>query len=144
MSELNAAQAGLATTGHNIANASTSGFHRQTAVQVTQTPQQTGAGFFGRGVAVDTVQRAYSLFLDNALQSAQTQASYLDSYNGQISQIDNLLADPSAGLSPALQSFFSSVQDVASNPSSVPSRQALISQGQVLSARFQGLDAKLT
>ncbi|HYL17902.1 MAG TPA: flagellar hook-associated protein FlgK [Burkholderiales bacterium] len=144
VSGLNAAQASLAVTSHNIANASTDGYHRQSAIQGTETPQGTGAGFFGRGVDVETVRRAYSQFLDNAVLTAQAQGSYLDTYNGQISQIDNLLADPSAGLSPALQSFFSSVQDVASNPSSVPSRQAMITQGQVLSARFQALDTQLT
>ena len=144
MSGLNAAQASIAVTSHNIANAGTDGFHRQSAVQGTETPQGSGAGFFGRGVEVETVRRAYSQFLDNAVLTAQAQGSYLDTYNSQISQIDNLLADPSAGLSPALQSFFSSVQDVASNPSSVPSRQAMITQGQVLSARFQALDTQLT
>src|SRR4249919_745969 len=97
VSGLNAAQAGLATTSHNIANSSTDGFHRQDAVQATMLPQGTGVGFFGHGVAVDTVQRAYSQFLDNAVQAAQTQSSYLNTYNTQISQIDNLLADPSAG-----------------------------------------------
>jgi flagellar hook-associated protein 1 len=144
VSGLNAAQASLAVTSHNIANASTDGFHRQSALQGTENPQGTGVGFFGRGVEVETVRRAYSQFLDNAVLTAQAQGSYLDTYNSQISQIDNLLADPSAGLSPALQSFFSSVQDVASNPSSVPSRQAMITQGQVLSARFQALDTQLT
>jgi len=66
VSGLNAAQSGLLVTGHNITNAATDGFHRQEAVQGTQTPQETGAGFFGKGVAVDTVRRAYSQFLDNA------------------------------------------------------------------------------
>ncbi len=141
---LNAAQAGLSTTSHNIANASSASFHRQTAIDVTQNPQKTGAGFFGQGVLVSTVQRAYSQFLEGAVLQAQTQASYLDAYGAQISQIDNLLADPSSGLSPALQTFFSGVQDVASNPSSVPSRQAMISQGQALVSRFQTFDARLT
>lgn len=141
---LNAAQAGLSTTSHNIANASTAGFHRQNAIQSTQQPQQTGSGFLGKGVRVDTVLRTYSQFLDNAVLQAQTQDSYLQAYQSQINQIDNLLADPNAGLSPALQSFFSGVQDVASNPSSVPSRQALISQAQALQARFQAFSARLT
>ena len=140
---LNAAQAGLNTTGHNIANAATAGFHRQNAVTSTQQPQQTGSGFFGKGVRVDTVLRTYSQFLDNAVLQAQTQDSYLQAYQSQINQIDNLLADPNAGLSPALQSFFSAVQDVASNPSSVPSRQSLISQAQALQSRFASFSSRL-
>ena len=58
--------------------------------------------------------------------------------------IDNLLADPASGLSPALQSFFSGVQDVASNPASHPSRQQMLSQGEALVARFQTFSARLT
>jgi len=143
VSGLNAAQAALVTTSHNIANAGTDGYHRQSTLQGTQDPQQTGAGFFGKGVTVETVLRSYSRFLDGAVLQAQTQQSYLSTFNDQISQIDNLLADPNAGLSPALQSFFSSVQDVASNPASVPSRQALLSQGQALVSRFQTFFARL-
>jgi flagellar hook-associated protein 1 len=144
VSGLNAAQAALVTTGHNIANAGADGFHRQQVFTGTQIPQETGSGFFGKGVTVDTVMRAYSRFLDSAVLQTQTQASYLDAYGAQIRQIDNLLADPAAGLSPALQSFFSAVQDVASNPASVPSRQAMISQAQALVSRFQSFDARFT
>jgi len=144
VSGLNAAQAGLLVTSHNITNANRDGFHKQEAITETQVPMRTGAGFFGQGVAVETVRRAYSQFLDNALLQAETQASYLDTYGAQIRQIDNMLADPNAGLSPTLQAFFSGVQDVASNPSSVPSRQQLISLAEGLVARFQSFDARLS
>lgn len=133
---LKAAQAGLSVASHNIANATTPGFHRQRAIQGTGISQETGSGFFGRGVVVETVQRAYSTFLDKALLTSQTQQRYLDSYLAQIKQLDNMLADPTSGLSPALQSFFASVHDVATSPSSNPSRQQLISQAEVLVARF--------
>ena len=143
VSALNAAQAALVTTQHNIANANTAGFHRQQTVQVNAIPQFTGAGFLGQGVQVDTVKRIYNQFLDNQVQLVQTRSSQLDAYSAQIKQIDNLLADPSAGLSPALQDFFKSVQDVASNPASGPSRQSLLSGGQLLSSRFQAINQRL-
>lgn len=144
VSGLNTAQAGLLTTSHNISNAATEGFTRQTVVQTNRFPQFTGSGFFGQGVEVDTVKRLYSQFLDTQVLSAQTQASYLDTFVAQARQIDNMLADPTSGLSPALQSFFSGVQDVAANPSSVPSRQSMISLGQALVSRFQAIDARLS
>ena len=50
------------------------------------------------------------------MRSAQAAASALDAYDAQISQIDNMLADTTSGLSPALQDFFNGVQDVAANP----------------------------
>jgi flagellar hook-associated protein 1 FlgK len=77
------------------------------------------------------------------LISAQASKSELDSYYAQIKQIDNMLADPSAGLSPALQDFFKTVQDVASNPTASASRQSLLSAGEALAARFRSLNDRL-
>lgn len=142
LSGLNAAQAGLVTTSHNIANVGTEGFTRQVVAQTNRNPQFTGVGFFGQGVEVDSVRRQYSDFLNTQVLAAETQASYLDKFLSQATQIDNLLADPAAGLSPALQDFFSGVQDVAANPASVPSRQSMISLAEAMVSRFQALDAR--
>lgn len=140
LSGLAAAQAGLATTGHNISNANTPGFHRQQIVQNPAIPQLTGGGFLGQGVQVSTVKRIYSQFIDDQVIQAQTQSSHLDSYLTQINQLDNMLADASAGLSPALQDFFTDVNGVAADPSSVPARQSLLSGAQSMVARFQALN----
>lgn len=137
---LEAAQIALATAGHNVSNANTPGFTRQQTVQGTNLPQYTGNGFLGQGVHVDTVKRIYSEFLNLQVQKADTQASRLDTYNANISQIDNLLADPAAGLSPILQDFFKAANDVASDPSSVASRQAFLSSSESLTARFNTLN----
>lgn len=143
VSGLNAAQAGILTTGHNISNASTAGFSRQQIVQTANTPMFTGAGYLGQGTSVDTVQRIYNRFLSGQVLSAQTGAAEMDSYHAVISQIDNLLADPSAGLSPALADFFKGVQDVAANPASLPARQSMLSASQALVSRFQAVDQRL-
>jgi flagellar hook-associated protein 1 FlgK len=143
ISGLNAAQAGMLTTSHNIANASTTGYNRQQIVQGTNTPMFSGAGFVGQGTNVETVRRIYDQFLGRQVLSAETGAAEMDTYRAQISQIDNLLADPSAGLSPALATFFKGVQDVAANPASIPGRQSLLSAAQALTARFQALDQRL-
>ncbi len=143
VSGLNAAQAGLVTTGHNIANANTPGYHRQAIVQSTSVPLLTGSGFFGQGVNVQNVLRSYSDFLEGQVIRSEARSSYLSTYGAQLGQIDGTLADPAAGLSPALQEFFSAMHDVAANPSSVPSRQALLSGGEALAARFQAMDARL-
>ncbi|HRH12897.1 MAG TPA: flagellar hook-associated protein FlgK [Azonexus sp.] len=143
VSGMNAAQAGLVTTGHNISNASTAGFSRQQVVQVSNLPQFTGAGFLGNGVEVTTVRRLYSDVLTNQLTLAETQGSQLDAYNAQIAQLANMLGDPSTGLAPTLQEFFSGVADVAAHPESVPSRQALLSSANALSGRLQDFDQQI-
>ena len=144
VSGLNAAQAGLVTTGHNIANANTPGYHRQSIVQGTEIPLLTGSGFFGQGVNVNNILRAYSEFLDGQVMRSEARAGYLSAYGTQLSQIDSMLADPAAGLSPSLQEFFQAVHDVAANPASVPSRQALLSSGDALISRFRAMNDRLT
>ena len=139
---LNAAQAGLLTTGHNITNANTAGYHRQTIQQSAATPLLTGSGFLGQGVQVDTVLRSYSQFLDSQLGQSQAQASFFSTYHTQLSQIDNVVADTSAGVSPALQEFFAAAHAVATNPADVPSRQSLVSAGAALTSRFNSLASR--
>ncbi len=85
----------------------------------------------------------YDQYLTGQVNSATSTLSEIDSYYTEIKQIDNLLADPSAGLTPALQDFFSGVQGVASNPALLSARQAMISSAETLTARFQSLDSRL-
>ncbi|HZX30223.1 MAG TPA: flagellar hook-associated protein FlgK [Rhodocyclaceae bacterium] len=141
---LQAAQMGLLTSEHNISNASTPGYNRQRIVQASNVPLMTGAGALGQGTHVETVQRMYSDFLSGQVNSSQTNVSELESYYAEVSQIDNMLADPNSGLSPALQDFFRGVQQVAATPSSMSARQSMISAGQSMVTRFQGIEDRLT
>ena len=140
---LNNAQVNLLTTQHNIANANTPGFNRQQAVQTTSFAQQTSAGFIGQGARVETVQRVYSEYLGSQVLSASTQAQFSDAFLGQVSQIDNLLADTNAGLAPALQGYFAAANTVAANATSIAARQTLLSSGETLVSRFQSLSNRL-
>ncbi|WP_341644398.1 flagellar hook-associated protein FlgK [Thauera sp. SDU_THAU2] len=144
MTGLNAAQAQLLTTGHNVTNAGVAGYHRQTVIQSNATPQYTGAGFFGQGTRIADVTRSYDRFLEGRILASSTRVAEYAAYNAQINQINNLLADSTAGLSPVIEGFFAGVQEVASNPTSVAARQSLISSAEAMVSRFQALDARLT
>lgn len=144
LSGMNAAQTGLATAQHNIANASTPGFTRQEVLIGARAGQQTGAGFIGQGVDVTGVKRIYDQFLNAQVLQEQAQASYLSSYHTAMKQIDNLVADPAAGVSPAMQDFFNAMNGVANNPESVPARQTLLGSAQFVVNRFQAIDQRLT
>ncbi|NLR75804.1 flagellar hook-associated protein FlgK [Leeia aquatica] len=143
LSALNAAQLGLSTTGHNIANASSAGYHRQEIFQSVQTPTLTGAGFVGNGTYVENIRRSYSQFLDGQVMEVEGVASYLTTYRNGMEQVDNLLGDAKSGLAPAQQEFFRTMQEVAANPASVPARQLLLSATQSMVARFQTMDKRL-
>src|SRR5690606_21857328 len=111
-SGLAAAQAGLATTGHNIANQATPGYSRQLVIQASMGGQNFGYGFIGNGTNVETVQRVYNEFLGSQAIAGQGTASQLATYYAQINKINNMIADPTTGLTPVLADFFKGVQDL--------------------------------
>ncbi|RUR29195.1 flagellar hook-associated protein FlgK [Vreelandella nanhaiensis] len=135
LSGLSAAQNALNTTSNNISNVFTPGYNRELT--------QLGEGRTGGGVRVDSIERQFNTYVANQLNSAKTQSSALDTYNNQISQIDNLLADRAAGLSPLMQNFFSSLEDLASAPSDPAARQGVLGTANTLSAQFRSFDGYL-
>jgi flagellar hook-associated protein 1 FlgK len=134
-------QQAISTTGHNISNVNTEGYSRQRVNFDTLPAQFNGGNFIGSGVTADSIERYYDQFLTSEVRSrTSAQMGFQTSYNLS-SRLDNLLADPAVGLAPVLDSFFSAVQDVANNPGSLPERQVLVGQAQVLADRFHYLDS---
>ncbi|MBO9357337.1 flagellar hook-associated protein FlgK [Bordetella petrii] len=126
VSGLGAAQAGLEVTSHNINNAANAGYSRQRLVTSTAGAMATGQGFFGRGVQVDTVKRQYDSFLYRQMVGAQGTGAQLGTQYDQISQINNLFADRTVGITPALEGFFASLNAGASSPADPAVRQDII------------------
>ncbi|CAO1661764.1 flagellar hook-associated protein FlgK [Halomonas sp. NYA30] len=133
LSGLNAAQNALNSTSNNISNVYTPGFNREVTVLGEKS---SGSG----GVQVNDTQRQFNHYVADQLNNARTQSSALEKYSQQIEQIDNLLADREAGLAPLMQTFFSSLEDLASAPSDPAARQGVIGTAQTLSAQFRSFD----
>lgn len=144
VSALRAAQAGMTTTSHNIANVNTVGYSRQEILQAARLPQNMGAGFMGQGVDVNNVVRRYDQFLGSQMLEAQTQSSNLSARYELTQQISNLLGDSVGGLTPVMQEFFNSVNGVANAPQSVAARQAMIGSAQSLVDRLGSLNLRMT
>lgn len=144
LSGLNVAQGALVTTAHNTANVNTEGYNRQSA-QVASSGgiYRPSVGFFGSGAKVTDVTRSYDQYLVSQLNQAQSANQSLSTYYTQISQIDNLLAHPTAGLAPKLQTLFTHVQAVANTPADPSARQQLISSSQALANQFRTMDQYL-
>ncbi|SEK12879.1 flagellar hook-associated protein FlgK [Achromobacter sp. NFACC18-2] len=134
---LNVAQAGLATTGHNINNATTVGYNRQRVMTSTAGAQATTNGYIGRGVQVDTVERSYDSFLYKQLVGAQGSGAQLQAQLDQVSQINNLFSDRTVGIAPGLTNFFTSMNTVASKPADPAARADLIGQANSLTTQIR-------
>jgi len=144
LSGLGASQAALSVTSNNIANAATSGYSRQQAVQVAGPSHNMGAGFLGTGTTLSDVRRIYSAYLDNQLQTATSLQADSLAFQDQITSVDKLLADRDTGISSVLTAFFSALQTASATPGDVASRQLLLTQAQTLSNRFNAVGTQLT
>ncbi|MFZ6848436.1 flagellar hook-associated protein FlgK [Undibacterium sp. RuRC25W] len=146
-SALAAAQLGISTTGQNIANASTPGYSREVLIQSASASQQVGGVYIGQGVSVNQIQRQYDQYIALQVNSATTSKGQADSYLSQITGLNNVIADPTAGLSPTLQTFFTSIQNLAASPNGTggaAARQATISAAQSLVGRINGLQNQVS
>ncbi len=137
-----ASERALATASHNIANANTEGFSRQRVEVDQRPPQLSGVGSLGTGVQISNVKRMHDEFILSELRSNASLASSLQTSYDFTSQIDNMLADPNAGLAPTLHSFFASINSVANDPSSQSAREVMIGEARALAERFAYLDSR--
>lgn len=143
VSGLRASQNALNTTGHNISNANTDGYSRQDIQFETRPAQFSGAGFIGAGVNTASIERVVNEFLITQLRLDSSAFNELDTFNNQIGKIDSMLADPNTGLSQGFQSFFASLQNAADDPTSIPSRQLVLTEADSLVSRFGTLHDRL-
>jgi flagellar hook-associated protein 1 FlgK len=143
-SGLHAAQAGINTTGQNIANVSTPGYSRQVVEQQPSPSVQYGLTSVGQGTNVTGINRIYSEFLAVQANTARTTSSNLATQSAEMQPINNLLTDSSSGLSTSVLDFFNKLQDLSSKPSDTSTRQTVISASQNLVARFNDAQKQLT
>ncbi|WP_109483769.1 flagellar hook-associated protein FlgK [Paraburkholderia sp. C35] len=132
LSGLNAAQWGLTTTGQNISNQATPGYSVERPVYSESSGQYTSSGYLGSGVSTTTIQRQYSQYLTTELNNAQSQSGSLSTYYNLIAQLNNNVGSPTTGISAAITSYFTGMQNVANDASNPAMRQSAISNAQSL------------
>ncbi|MEY3974130.1 MAG: flagellar hook-associated protein FlgK [Pseudomonadota bacterium] len=143
LSGLFANQVQLETAGHNLANATVDGYHRQRAVLATQESLLRGGFFVGRGVDVQTVERVVDRFVEKQLQEAKSEEAYLDTLQQQVNQISSLLQDGGETLASASQAFFGGFTQLAGAPTSQPQRQLVLATGAAVAGAFATLQRRL-
>lgn len=128
LSGLHAAQTALHATSGNISNVYTPGYNREVALLGENN---------GNGVKVNDVQRQFDQFVATRLNAASGSLASLEAYSTQLKQIDNLLSDDAAGLSPLMQKFFGAVSQMAGNPGDPAARQGVLGTASTMVSQFQ-------
>ena len=149
-------QEGVEIAGHNLANASNTAYARQRLEIQTSTPLPTSIGAEGTGADAVAIRQLRDTFLDQqiqgetsvtgSLQAQQTALQYAQAGIGEQLQGSTSTGGvgSTGGLATDLSGLFNSFQDLSTSPSSLTSRQAVISQAQQLTAQFNQLDQRLT
>jgi len=143
LSGLKSAQTQLSVTGQNISNVNTPGYTRQTAVQASQVPSLTGAGYLGNGSKVVDVDRIYNQFLTNQVRSSTSSNAEVNAFQSQMEQLNTLVSGAATGITPGLQNYFDALQTAIEDPSNLPARQLFLSEAEGLASRFNTVQSSL-
>jgi flagellar hook-associated protein 1 len=143
-SAMNVAQTGLNTAAHNIANASTPGYSRQTAVQATNVPLVTPQGALGTGVRVVDIARARDHLLDTRFREESAGLGASTRRSEMLRQLESMYLEPSDnGLRASLDRFWSSWSDLSANPASSEARTVVQARGGQLVTHIRRMSTDL-
>ena len=143
VSGLLAYRTAITTTSNNITNVNTEGYSRQRVQLETRPGESSSVGSIGTGVDVAAVERLFNQFDNLLINQYQSSSSRLETLGELSSRIDDVVADPDSNLTPSMDSFFSSVNDVANDPTSISPRQVMLGQAEVLVERFHFLSQQM-
>jgi flagellar hook-associated protein 1 FlgK len=144
-----AQQAALDVTAHNIANVETPGYSRQEAVFSSTPTLRLGQGAtaggtsaqLGTGVEVQTYRRIRDDFLDLQFRAQTMAAGQSDVQAKRLGLVQSDLASNTDGdLGKLLDKFWTSWQTLSDNPTDAAAKAGVVGAAQALTARFQSLD----
>jgi flagellar hook-associated protein 1 FlgK len=153
---LSAQRALTATASHNINNANTPGYSRQTAVLEAVTPaEQVNGAFIGRGATLTTVTQARDRFLEAQIPQVMGNAAQSSAQSDALQAFHGLDPEASGGLGAAISGFYSSLRALSQNPSDSGLRTSFLGAAQTLARSFNvtsqdiesnrsGLDAQVS
>ena len=150
-SVLNTAKLGLQTnqtaievTGHNIANVQTEGFSRQEVNLEVNRPRRVGLAFLGTGVRATSVTRDFDQFLYNQILGESSTLGNFDIRNTFFQRLETIVNESSGvSLNNAMSEFYLAFDDLASNPTNLSARTAVLSAAGTLASVFNQLGSSL-
>ncbi|MEG0380527.1 MAG: flagellar hook-associated protein FlgK, partial [Kurthia sp.] len=149
---LSVQQSALYTTGHNISNANTIGYSRQT-VQMTPTNGFPGLGmnspkipgYLGTGATAGSITRVRDQFIDNQFRQETTNLGFWGSKTDAVKQLEDIFSEPSSyGLNTAFDDFYKAMQDISTTPTNDATRQVAVEKASHLADTFNYINKQLT
>ena len=144
MSGLLTAQRAMLVAGHNISNANTKGYTRQTALLAARLPAVTSKGSVGQGVELAKIIRQKDTYLNNRLREIASSVNSTSTKSQYLRELETLFNETTdSGINSAIASFFESVSGLSQDPESISSRAVLLEKANTLSAAFNRIPTEL-
>jgi flagellar hook-associated protein 1 FlgK len=129
--------AALQVIGHNIANANTAGYSRQTVQTQSAGYQKLGGMYFGKGVELADVTRAHSDYLTLEARLAGSAAAANGERYTRLQSLESVFPIGEGGLGAAANSMLNAWGDVASSPSDLSARVVALARADDLATRMR-------
>ncbi|MEM1090134.1 MAG: flagellar hook-associated protein FlgK [Pseudomonadota bacterium] len=143
LSALAAFQRALSVTAHNITNANTPGYSRQSVLFSNLPGNLSPVGPLGGGVELAAVRRSFDSLLYNQLRQATSNFTQTEVRAELTTLVDGFLGADGFDLSAPINGFSSAWQDLSADPTSVAARTAVLSSAGSIADRFNVLDQRL-
>ncbi len=145
-SGLKAAKAGIATAGHNIANASTEGYSRQRVITDPTLPGSSSFGhnFFGNGTEVSRVERVNDEFVEKQIRNSNRELSHFEEKSMALNQIEEVFNEMGGdGLNRLVSKFFNEFRQLSTGPENIGLKSAVREAGRSLTQEFHRLQKQI-
>ena len=145
-SGLTAARSGMATSGHNVANASTEGFSRQRVVTESVESGNKGKSAYsvGQGTRVARVERLNDVYLEKQIRNGQRELAHHEEKEMGLRQIEDIFNEMNGdGVNRLMTRFFNDFRKLSNEPESRAVREALRESTQAMSNNFRAMRGQL-
>lgn len=134
----------LDTVGHNIANASTPGYSRQSVRLGAALPVQRGQNWIGTGANVLGVDRKVDDLLQRRIFTQFSLSGRLDTRFTGLGELESYFNEPSAGLGSVIDAFFGGIASLSAQPEDSILRVGAVAAGAGLAGAFRELHGNAT
>lgn len=144
-------QTALSTVGHNIANANTEGYSRQTVNMTASRPMEavglmssSTPGQLGTGVEFTSITRIREKFLDDQYRNENKSLGNWTIQSDTLDKLESIMNEPSeTGIRTVLDNFWKAWSDLANNPGDLTGLKIVRENGVALADAFNYTSKKL-
>lgn len=138
-----AEQGALSATSNNIANVNTPGYSREVPNFTESSPVLLGNILYGQGVDLNSITSIRDRLLELRILDETQQQSNAGTQTGFLNQVQALFSNSASGIGTDITAFFNSLNQLSTDPTNLPLRQAVLTAANNLANDFHNTVSQL-